>query len=1108
MGNKNSSPSDDKKIFDNSLNKSREDPGQSKKEFINKIMSSSLPFPINFPKESDYPKLNRRDSDTKTSGGHIQTPYVSNPLDSQAKFRDQSSKTPLSDYFNQAKSQSAPPINTNSANPKPNLPEYNTFDHLNAKTNIYSNSPSTQNNIHTSPNSKQANEVTNKNSTLPLNQTKPNLVDSKSTIPAPSAQANTKMNVSSASLTPQTDKNSLDSKAKVPNYIPHDPLYARTNIYSTLPPDNTRIPASVPSSQIKTPLTQTKSNISVSVPSSQVNAKTNPPSSTQVKPQLIESKVNKPDSVPSTQANLKSNIPPTEFSAQVNKNFQNSNPSVSSSAPNVPARIPIPPPLIRTANVVIILPQPILIIPPKPLPDPLFFIPMKPSLPIPINLIPPKPVIVPVPNNPTPTANPTPVPQTPDPGLVKQKYDSKSDFCKIFKYLIEIEEAEEAKPFYENETGLVFTNRDEYLNLIEHLNSFDDTVGVSILMKLDNQLRISDNQRRVAIFPDHHLKINPNDLEFVVVQSTLGDIYEAEVQIMLDFCLFIFNNDVPLNVTSFNIGLQVKESFERIKEAMSLYLSFSVDPIINSIFLGHRSEARLNFNVEIKDYTAFGLFPLNNSQIKAVQNALKYKVSIIQGPPGTGKTQTISSIVYHIDNLCRPKVREQFYEDYEDYNAYYDDQNYRIHQLYNYNSPNIAEYFTKTSKILICAASNSPVFDLRRKLIEKGIKAVQVLARSKEDEFQNDPGTLKYQSKKKLNEDSNLNTLKNKLTELKKKIPNNPEEIHRIQKRINWLTWNIQDSIIKDHNIICCTTRVLQNSVFKETSFDFVIIDEATQCFETDIVLCLLKNVKHLILVGDIHQLGPVVKSQRARQLGFDVTTIERLQELGVPLTFLDTQFRMQPFLSAFSNINFYENRIKNGHINSSPIKFPNVVTTHGFFYHVKSLEEKRSKNSSFYNSVEAEAVMTIVRFLRSKNVENKNIGIITFYGGQREYLRGLIKKNRLENLEIMSVDESQGREKEYIVLSCVRSNAYKNVGFLEEYRRLNVAMTRVKNGLVVCGNANNFVKSELWSRLVSYFQVNNAIFTGELNCLRPFRVRLQENEPFSVGRRFLYSNL
>ena len=686
------------------------------------------------------------------------------------------------------------------------------------------------------------------------------------------------------------------------------------------------------------------------------------------------------------------------------------------------------------------------------------------------------------------------------PYQIKQKYTCKSEFYKIFKHLMELEEAEEVKPFYENEKGLYFLNQLEYTNLKDYLSLFEDFTCVKKLKILEDKIEISDNQRRLALFSDYKFKMNTKELGKIVIENTKGDKLEAEIRTTLDFYLFIFDNDVPLDITSFNISYQI-QSFQRIKEGMKLYLDYEVDPVINSIFLGHRTKKKLDFKVEIKDYTAFDLFALNNSQIEAVKKALKYRVSIIQGPPGTGKTQTISSIVYHINNLCRPKI-EKDSESCDDYDG--DDPNYQIHRLYNYNSPYIAKYFTKTSKILICAASNSPVFDIRRKLIDKGINALQILARSKENEYQNDLGTLKAQYNIKMIEDIKLNELREKLRYLNSSNSKS-KEFTNLKKKIDGLERNIELSIVKNSDIICCTTRVLQNNIFNLTSFDFAIVDEATQCIEPDIVLCLLKDVKHLILVGDIHQLGPVIKSKTAKHLGFDMTTIERLQDLGVPFTLLDTQYRMQPFLSKFSNVNFYGGKLNDGILETCPLNFPKIVKSHGFFYHIKSKEEKKSKGSSFFNSIEAEAVINIVRYLRSRNIKNKNIGIITFYGGQREYLRGLIKKNRFEHLEIMSVDESQGREKEYIILSCVRSNDYKNVGFLDEYRRLNVAMTRVKYGLVVCGNANTFVKSELWCRLVSYFQVNNAIFSGDVFNLRPYRVRLKDYEPFSVKRTPIY---
>jgi superfamily I DNA and/or RNA helicase len=679
---------------------------------------------------------------------------------------------------------------------------------------------------------------------------------------------------------------------------------------------------------------------------------------------------------------------------------------------------------------------------------------------------------------------------------IKKRYNSKTDFFKTFEYLISLEEKEEskeAKIFYKNESRIYFINENLFKNLIDYFSLLGYFKNVKIMNDLRNKINITEHQRRIAIFIDYNNKIGPKNIKNIAISDEKGNNLEFELFLVFSFNIFAFKENVPIDVKNFNISLKEIESFDKIKKAMLQYITYRCDPVVNSIFLGQITEAKLNFDLNVIDYSANGLFKLNDSQIKAIKNALNYRVSIIQGPPGTGKTQTISGIIYHIDKICRKSN---------------DDFNYS----YNHNKrPNCVDnlrfdkYFASSSKILICAASNSPVFDLRRKLTEKGMKVLHVIAKSKEDEYKNDPETLKYKFDKKVEKNDKFQKLIKNFESLKNK--NDNQKADQIKDKIYLMEQNIKASIISEYNIICCTTRMLQNSFFKRISFDFAIVDEATQCLEPDIVLCLLKDVKHLVLVGDIHQLGPVIKSQTAKQLGFDVSTIERLQDLGVPLTFLDTQYRMQPFLSKFSSINFYKGQLKDGKLNPSQLKFPKNVKTHGFFYHIKSKEDKNLIGSSILNTIEAEAVINVIKFLRSKNIENKNIGVITFYGGQREYLRGLIMKNNFEDLEIMSVDESQGREKEYVILSCVRSNEHKKVGFLDEYRRLNVAMTRVKNGLVVCGNANTFVVSKLWSQLVYYFQVNNAIFTGDLSNMKMFRVNLKEVKPFVIKRADKYSN-
>jgi regulator of nonsense transcripts 1 len=65
----------------------------------------------------------------------------------------------------------------------------------------------------------------------------------------------------------------------------------------------------------------------------------------------------------------------------------------------------------------------------------------------------------------------------------------------------------------------------------------------------------------------------------------------------------------------------------------------------------------------------------------------------------------------------------------------------------------------------------------------------------------------------------------------------------------------------------------------------------------------------------------------------------------------------------------------------------------------------------------------------------------------------GSLKKDLYKEVEVASVDAFQGREKDYIILSCVRSNEHQGIGFLNDPRRLNVALTRAKYGMVILGN-------------------------------------------------------
>jgi hypothetical protein len=111
-----------------------------------------------------------------------------------------------------------------------------------------------------------------------------------------------------------------------------------------------------------------------------------------------------------------------------------------------------------------------------------------------------------------------------------------------------------------------------------------------------------------------------------------------------------------------------------------------------------------------------------------------------------------------------------------------------------------------------------------------------------------------------------------------------------------------------------------------------------------------------------------------------------------------------------------------------------------------------------------------VTKFFKSGVLPNQ-IGVVTPYEGQRSYIvnymqfNGSLKKDLYKDIEVASVDAFQGREKDYIILSCVRSNEHQGIGFLNDPRRLNVALTRAKYGVVILGNPKVLSKVSRFDR-------------------------------------------
>jgi regulator of nonsense transcripts 1 len=240
-----------------------------------------------------------------------------------------------------------------------------------------------------------------------------------------------------------------------------------------------------------------------------------------------------------------------------------------------------------------------------------------------------------------------------------------------------------------------------------------------------------------------------------------------------------------------------------------------------------------------------------------------------------------------------------------------------------------------------------------------------------------------------------------------------------------------------------------------------------------------------------------VIRS-KAKQAGFAVSLFQRLFQLGMRQYRLQTQYRMHPALSEFPSNYFYEGTLVNGVSardrtppGRAAFPFPQPAVPM-FFFNSPGEEEPSDSGTSFINRYEAFLVSQIITKLCRAQVNPRHIGVITPYAGQRFYLKqflaaaGELPLEFYPHIEIASVDSFQGGERDYIILSCVRANRHSAIGFLKDPRRLNVAITRARMGLVIVGSAAVLAANRLWYALIRHFQTKELLVEGDLNHLKP----------------------
>lgn len=216
----------------------------------------------------------------------------------------------------------------------------------------------------------------------------------------------------------------------------------------------------------------------------------------------------------------------------------------------------------------------------------------------------------------------------------------------------------------------------------------------------------------------------------------------------------------------------------------------------------------------------------------------------------------------------------------------------------------------------------------------------------------------------------------------------------------------------------------------------------------------------------------------------------------------------MHPALSTFPSNMFYEGALQNGvgaaERSSSSISFPwPSPDTPMMFWSQLGAEEISASGTSYLNRTEANAVEKVVTHLLKNGISPSQIGVITPYEGQRAHVvltmtrSGPLSQNSYMEVEVASVDSFQGREKDYIILSCVRSNEHQGIGFLSDPRRLNVALTRARYGLVIMGNPKVLCRQMIWAALLTHFRDEDVLVEGTLNNLKSSMVHLGKARRF-----------
>jgi len=274
-------------------------------------------------------------------------------------------------------------------------------------------------------------------------------------------------------------------------------------------------------------------------------------------------------------------------------------------------------------------------------------------------------------------------------------------------------------------------------------------------------------------------------------------------------------------------------------------------------------------------------------------------------------------------------------------------------------------------------------------------------------------------------------------------------------------------------------------------SFDLVIIDEATQANIPTTLVPIVRSGQHVVLIGDQAQLEPVSSIERSdlrllrghrvdlNKINFFLKKslyVHLLDQKGAVLwSMLNTNYRMHHSIASFPSGEFYKGRlltaIECDTLHTPPSWPKGALPT--IFVDVKG-EEERGANTSYSNPEEVCLIVRLVKQYLKDGINPSRIGVIAPYNNQVDLIA-----EKLKGVEVATVDSYQGREKDIMLISFVRSNEEGDLGFICDGKRLNVTITRAKHAQVLVGNAKCLsCRDTPLKKLIGWYQSRGMIFS------------------------------